>query len=390
MPPVSVGDREQQVEGDEQRSPHAVLPYVVSLVGEQAAFDAACRHDHEADRHRHATGPQHQPCEPSRRAVEKDEARSHRWALEREEPGEETEQRVRRCPDEPQPDGHGLHGSALGPDYPRARHGRSFVRRSARRPRARDRARRPLRRLRPRVVPRGRERPRSLAGTGRERSRLRYERSPDRDDEGAPWLGGPSVLRGRAVRHRGGDEGRDAPRDHDVPPRGLRRATSEAGGHLREGHRDRSGPTRLHDQRHGGPAPRWRAHRSVRWGESVGVARPGHTDGSADRVLRRSVADDPRRAVRGAARGRACRARPRRDPLDARSPRHRGRRADAGGDRQAARERSSGEGSLAAGGHRARGDLPSRAAGTPARAGSDPPAQGCAPPHLRGRRAVRA
>src|SRR5213592_3688261 len=95
-------------------------------------------------------------------------------------------------------------------------------------------------------------------------------------------LGRPSVLRGRALRHRGGVEGRSAPGDHDVPPGGLRRATPEAGGHLWEGHRDRSGTTRLHDQRHGGPASRRRAHRPVRWREGVGGASPRHADGSGD------------------------------------------------------------------------------------------------------------
>ena len=66
MPPVAVRDSQQQVDGDEQRSPRAVLPNVVPLVCEQVAFDAACRDDDEADRHRDAIGSQHQPREPSR------------------------------------------------------------------------------------------------------------------------------------------------------------------------------------------------------------------------------------------------------------------------------------------------------------------------------------
>ena len=91
MAPVAVRDRQQQVDGDEQRSPRAVLPNMVPLVGEQLTFDGVRRHDDEADRHRDPIGSQHQPRESSRGAVEQQEPRSHGRALEREEPGEQTD-----------------------------------------------------------------------------------------------------------------------------------------------------------------------------------------------------------------------------------------------------------------------------------------------------------
>jgi hypothetical protein len=301
---------------------------MVPLVGEQLTLDRACRDDDEADRHRDAIGSKHHPGESSRRPVEHHESRPDRRPLEGEEPCEQADQRVRRCPDEPQPDGHAEHGSALDPRYPR--------------PVMADRS----------------------SGATLDVPELAIELGVRFADAGHQlFLVGGSVrdlLLGRTVSDL--DFATSAhPTEttkvlHGWADRryfvGVRFGTVGAlkGGtrleittFRQEVYASRTGsrrsPTGTTSRRTSVDA----ISRSTRWRSACPAAssstrtvgwRPWVRASSTrrripGRVLRRSLADDPRRPVRGAAGCRPRRADPRRDPLDARSPRHRGRRTDA-------------------------------------------------------------
>ena len=132
-------------------------------------------------------------------------------------------------------------------------------------------------------------------------ARARTPRETTRDPA---RVGRPPVPRRRAVRHGRRAEGRPPARDHDLPRGGLRRGAPQAGGDLRRRRRDRPGAARLHDQRDGGPAARRRLRRPVRRGEGARGALARHAARPRGLVRRRPPADGPRRAVRGAARGR--------------------------------------------------------------------------------------
>ena len=87
-------------------------------------------------------------------------------------------------------------------------------------------------------------------------------------------------------------------RDHDVPRGGLRRGAPQAGGDVREGHRDRPVAARLHDQRDGRPAAGRRVRRSVRRREAPRGQDTRHAARAGGRVLGRSAADAARRSLR--------------------------------------------------------------------------------------------
>ena len=107
MAAVPVSESQQQIDGEEERSPRQVLADVMSLVCEQAPFELSRGHDHEADRHRRATQTREEPGQAPRRPVEQEQAVPEARPLEREEPEHQSEERVRQRPDEPEPDGHG-------------------------------------------------------------------------------------------------------------------------------------------------------------------------------------------------------------------------------------------------------------------------------------------
>ena len=221
-------------------------------------------------------------------------ARRGRWNVSA--PSDQAEQGVRQRPDEPEPGGHAQHGSAHGHRYPRP----SWP---TRRPGALD-VPRVAKELGARFADAG---SRALPGRG-ERARPAAGRA-----RRATWTSAPARIRPRPRRSSaagptastswacssapsGALKDGAAAGDHDLPPGGLRRGAPQAGGDVRQGHRDRPVAPRLHDQRDG-RAP---ARRRVRRSRSAGCRRSARE--SLDTPLDPEVAfsDDPLRMVRAA------------------------------------------------------------------------------------------
>ena len=316
--------------------------------------------------------------------------------LEREEPHDQPEERVRHGPDRTRARWASAHTLPLAgragpkgivtaswPIRPRPARCSTFP--------PREGARRALRRRRLRALP-GRRRVRDLVLGRHARRDLDFAttRAPAPTTTGPARLGRPSLPGRGAVRHGRRDARASGSGDHHLPPGGLRGGAPQALGHLRQGPGDRPVPPGLHDQRDGGAAARRRVRRPLRRRAATSPRRsstrrwtprsrsptircgccarrgswPSSTWRPTQRVVRAMRAMRERLEIVSAERIR--------DELDKLLVARRPRRAGA-----ARRDRVSD------------GFLP-ELLGAAARTGPRAPAQGRAAPHLRRRRAQRA
>ena len=247
-----------------------------------------------------------------------------------------------------------------------------------------------LARGRPPRLSGGRQRARRVPRPRPRRLRHRHhDRRPARRDRAARCKGWADAvwLQGERFGTVGCQKDGEPLRDHDVPRRDLPRRQPQAGGHVLRRHRDRPVAPRLHHQRDGDRARRARARRSARRPRRPRGPPAAHAALARDLVRRRPAAHVARGAVRRDARLRA-RRRSASHAIEQMRERLQIISAERIRDELSkllARRRSVGR-ALADRAHEARRRVPARAERDGARAGSDPPAQGRARAHDRGRR----
>ena len=245
-----------------------------------------------------------------------------------------------------------------------------------------------LPRRRPPRVSRRRQRARRVPRPGRDDADIDIatDARPDVDRAAVEGWADAVWLQGERFGTVGCREGRRALRDHDVPRRDLPRRQPQARGHVLRRHRDRSLAPRLHDQRDGDRARRARARRPARRARRPRGPAAAHAALARDLVRRRPAAHAARR--RASSRRSASSPTPTslraieqmRERLQIISA----ERIRDELSKMLARRRPVGR-ALADRAHAARRGVPARAERDGARAGSDPPAQGRARAHDRGR-----